>query len=518
MTKMINGSSAEPAAQEKPSLDACWGCEIPRCGFLSRTVRYCAEPDVRLLLMLLTFMLFWYGALLRLSRPLSDPRLDLTFNSMLDHLLHLQFDVDPGIVGNEGFLRNGHTYAYWGIWCALLRLPLWAFHRMDTDMTAWSCLAAVCLAAMAKVRTLLLLRRHGARDQPAKHAVEMMLAYVVLGGSEIGYLRASIFQEVVFWAVAFAALFVYFAIKGLVNRRFDLSTLNWMALCAGLALLTRVSTGLGLLLAFGLLLLVLAWQSRTGVAKERRMPIRRWVRELFNQYMFVPLGILTVLIVATGVVNYFRWGSPLIFANFNLHLYSRIYIDRVPRLAKYGLFNIRRIPFGLMYYFFPAWAVKTTNGDFLFERAQTRLFEDVELPPSSFLLTDLLPLCFIMFLIVALWKNRSGTSARFAQWTGIAMGLLTPCILMLTAISMTYRYRMEFYPEIDFLAFSGLYVILVDDKLRGIYARRRVWIETVLIVSVVASFAALYFYLAAPFGPAQDFLHDGIVNGKHFVF
>jgi hypothetical protein len=50
-----------------------------------------------------------------------DPRLfwsvgtgqDMTFNSMLEHLLRGQFDVDPAVVGDEGFARNGHVFAYW---------------------------------------------------------------------------------------------------------------------------------------------------------------------------------------------------------------------------------------------------------------------------------------------------------------------------------------------------------------------------------------------------------------------
>ena len=47
----------------------------------------------------------------------------LTFNSMAAHLLAGRFDVDPAAVGAEGFARDGRIYAYFGIFCALLRLP-----------------------------------------------------------------------------------------------------------------------------------------------------------------------------------------------------------------------------------------------------------------------------------------------------------------------------------------------------------------------------------------------------------
>ncbi len=63
-------------------------------------------------------------------------------------------------------------YAYWGIWCALLRLPLWLVRRLDLDMTAWSCLAAVCLAGAAKIRTLLFLRSHTPSSPVVRQALQ----------------------------------------------------------------------------------------------------------------------------------------------------------------------------------------------------------------------------------------------------------------------------------------------------------------------------------------------------------
>src|SRR5262245_45306351 len=49
---------------------------------------------------------------------------ELTFNSMLQHLMWGRFDVSPETVGLEGFYRHGRTYAYWGIFPALIRFPL----------------------------------------------------------------------------------------------------------------------------------------------------------------------------------------------------------------------------------------------------------------------------------------------------------------------------------------------------------------------------------------------------------
>ena len=48
----------------------------------------------------------------------------LSFNSMLQHMLAGSVDVDPAVIGYEGFARDGRVYAYFGPFCALLRLPL----------------------------------------------------------------------------------------------------------------------------------------------------------------------------------------------------------------------------------------------------------------------------------------------------------------------------------------------------------------------------------------------------------
>jgi hypothetical protein len=510
---MVSMSNDNGMVQELHANEATgpgWDSIRSKGGFLNAGAHGIDESGLWLPL---AFMVIWYGFWLWISAgPVSHrPADNFTFNSMFAHLLHGQFDVDPQIIGNEGYRLNGHVYAYWGIWCALLRFPLWILRRMDVDMTVWSCLAAVCIAGMAKLRTVFLLRRYSPQSPTAKSATDLMLVYIVMGGSETSYLRAIIFQEVMFWAAAFAAIFVYFAIKGLLSRDFDLGTLCWMAFSAGLALLTRVSTGIGLILALGLLLLTLAVQS-SPAAPNRWLVLGQWKHILRSRRTLIPLGILALCIAVTGAVNYFRWGNPMTFVDYRLYIGNHLWPDRIPRESMYGLFNVSRIPFGLLYYFFPIWTLRTTGGHFLFAQTQARLFDVIELPSSSFLLTDLLPLCFIAFLVIAVVRRRSGMLPPVSQWAALAAGLMAPCILMLTAIAMTHRYRMEFYPEIDFLAFLGLYSILNDEKMRAEFTRCRNWVSAALVVSAVASFTVLILYQHAPLGPAQELLRKGIAQ------
>jgi hypothetical protein len=483
---------------------------------LVRFARKLYENDRTLQLALLLFMLVYFGVILDdagfgASRSLPQ---NLTFNSMLDHLLHGQFYVDPRTIGDEGFVRNGHVYSYFGIWCALVRLPLRFLNLMKVDFTPWSCLLAVCLATMAKIHTVLFIRKQRPSTTASEWVYGLMLLYVVLGGSAVAYLRASIYQEVVFWAVAFGAVFVYFSIKGIVLRQFSVNTLSWMALSAGLALLTRVSTGLGLYLAFGLLLVVLVWEDVHDRPKEREAretKVSALRRAILSRRTLVPVAILALLVIAAGTVNYFRWGNPATFVNYKLHLMNGYYPDRQVRAKLYGFFNVSRIPFSLSYYFLPVWFFHK-SGHLLFENTQIRLFDAVELPPSSFFLTDLLPICFIAFLLYALKTGRSKVLLPAGRWLALAAGLAVPCVLMLSAIYMSYRYRMEFYPLIDLLAFLGLYAVVSDEALLASFSSCRRWMATAALVSVITSFAMLVLYELSEFGPSREFLQGGIVH------
>jgi hypothetical protein len=479
---------------------------------------------------LLVFMVVFYGVILfNAGLHLPTTPTARTFNSMLDHLAQGQFDVDPKIIGDEGFLRNGHVYTYFGITCALLRLPLLLLHRLDLDVTAWSCLVAVCLAGFMKVRTVFFLKRYCGSTPGAEFAFALMLVSIVLGGAGIGYLRSSLFQEVIFWAIAFAAVFVYFAVKGIVSGRFTVATLSWMALAAGLALLTRVSTGTGLYAAIGLLLVVLA-------IKEHRLS-----HSVLRLRFLVPVAILAAFVIVVGAVNYGRWGKPTTFADFSLYLFNSRYPDRMPRTSLYGLFNWTRIPFGLCYYFVPIWALQGADGRLLFESTQYRLMDSVELPPSSFFLTDLLPIAFIVLLVMAFWTARSVLSSNlatewdrrgagetavagaasplFAEGLALAIGLAVPCIQMLMAISMCYRYRMEFYPEIDLLAFMGLYVTVSNPALLARFSRHRRWFLAATVVTVLSASAAMILSKISGSGPSQEYLRGGVLHYyEHQIF
>src|SRR5437870_50181 len=224
----------------------------------------------------------------------------LALNSMLLHLVQGTFDIDPATIGPEGFVRNGLTYTYFGIALALIRAPFLAFRDFaSTDYTRLSCLAAASVMGAFNLASLLTVWR--AVGRPERRPLLVIVAVALLfGGAQIQFLMASLWQEATLWAAALAAAFVYLVVRGYFSERgFTSGLLTGLAAAAGLCLITRVSTALGLYLALGLLMLQLLWQEwRAG------RPLR-----LLGQ-MIPAAAVLLAFVAVAGFVNYQRWGNP----------------------------------------------------------------------------------------------------------------------------------------------------------------------------------------------------------------
>lgn len=465
---------------------------------------------------LLAVAVFYYAFLLTNGQfnLLSPERPNLGLNSMLEHLLRGEFDVDPSAMGDEGFYRDGRVYAYWGVFLALLRLPLIIIPGgMDIDITRLSALVAVSIAAHVKLRTLDIVFAN-TPESVAKHLIYWpMVLTILFGGPQIEFLRGSVLQEICLWGGAFAAMFVCMAVRGIAVGRFDTSSLCGMALAAGLALHTRVSIAVGLYVALGLLLLaILVGQ----VLQEQRSGspgtwLGRLSLHVLSRKILLPMLILLGFAVLAGLVNYQRWGNPLVFVDFRSYIMNKFFPDRLPRMDAYGLFNLSRVPFGIVYFFFPIWVLRRSDGHLLFEEHQWRLMDSTELPPSTFFLTD--PLLLLLFLYAGWSLFRLGTwhGIKRSQVLAIATGLAAPWLLMLSAIYMTFRYRIEFYPLIEFGAFVGL-LLLCSAPIRELWLRRiRVLAIVSAVVGIACSHAILILYKLSEFGPAVELLRGGIV-------
>lgn len=150
----------------------------------------------------LAVMIVWYPLLTCVlgfapSEPLP---FGLAFNSMAEHLIAFRFDVDPDAIGAEGFDLGDRTVSYFGIFCALLRVPLVLTPGLaGTDVTWWSCLIATWLATWFQLRAIALTWKRDATPRQTWLAAGLLIS-VMLGGQHIQFLRPSIYQEVINWA------------------------------------------------------------------------------------------------------------------------------------------------------------------------------------------------------------------------------------------------------------------------------------------------------------------------------
>jgi hypothetical protein len=437
-----------------------------------------------------------YGDFLR-TPNMSGPSLfspvnyGLTFNSMLLHLLDGSFDVDPQTIGLEGVQRNGLTYTYFGIVMALIRLPfLFARDFAATDYTRLSCLAAVSIMGSFNLASLLTMWR--AVGSPAKWPIFFFVVLAVLfGGPQIQFLMASIWQEVSMWAAAFGAVFVYLIVRGYYSARgFTPMVLAGLAATAGLCLLTRVSTALGLYVALGLLILGLLARAWRDHNQQRSIGIIA---------PFLPAVLILGLFIAiAAAVNYGRWGNPLAFSG-GTQGYLLATPERLARDAQYGQFNIVRIGYALAYYFVPAWAIHSADGNLLWSEFKERVFDSVELPPASFLLSDPLLVGLIIFLLLHLVRNRQSIDRIVA--IPVLAGLLVPIVIVLTYSHLTFRYRLEFYPFFELCAVLGLGILLSRAKRLPLIP-----VGAVAIVGIAASHAFWFLYVLGRYGDATGHL------------
>ena len=401
------------------------------------------------------------------------------FTSMAEHLVAGKFDIDPDAIDAEAFELGDRVVSYFGIFCALLRMPLLPFPAWaHLDIARVSCLAALALGTWFQLRAVLLVRDASPPGSRRDWLTVALIVCIVFGGQQIQFLRFVIYQEIVNWGNALAMGFVYLAMRG-VLRGFDARTLTGMAAFAGFALLDRVTFGIGLYAALGGVLLL------------------RW------RLAFWPGVVLGLFIAVTAVVNYGRWGDPTVFADFTKYALNQdVMPDRMGRIAAYGPFNWRRLGIGLSYYFVPVWAWLGADAHLPFGETKAALIDALELPPGSFFLSDPFLLGLACTPII-LGLDREKWCAR-----ALLAGFAIPPVLMLTAISMNYRYRVEFYPLLVFAALLGFVALCRTQADFGRKARTAVVAS--VVVSVLASHGMAALYAVSPWGPADIYLErDG---------
>lgn len=225
-------------------------------------------------------------------------------------LLHGHIAIPPGSIGIEGFVIGGHTYEYYGPVPALGRLPILALtHRYDGRLTEVSMLLALLVLLWATARMHGRLRALVAPEEelgrPALAAV--VLVQVAVGaGSVVAFLLGwlSVYHETELWGAALS-LAAFSAITGVILRP-RARGIVWAGVLAALAVNTRVSVGLGPIVALGALTLAAAVPRLASLGPVA--PVRRGLVVLLALATLAPL----VSSVAVNEAKFHRpFGIPL---------------------------------------------------------------------------------------------------------------------------------------------------------------------------------------------------------------
>jgi hypothetical protein len=221
----------------------------------------------------------WGGTVdpLRISQSKTAPG-SVIYDQQALAMLHGHLSLPPHSISIEGFIHDGRTYTYFGIFPSLIRMPiLLVTHSLDGHLSALSLLAAWLVTALFS--TLLLWRiriilRGDALLGWAESLSYGVLVFSILAGSVLMSLASTpnAYTEDEAWGVALACG-SFFALVGVVERP------SWgrVTTCGLLVLLTnlnRATTGYACILGT---MLIAVWFALGRAGPERR----RWAVPVF---------------------------------------------------------------------------------------------------------------------------------------------------------------------------------------------------------------------------------------------
>jgi hypothetical protein len=165
---------------------------------------------------------------------------------MLVHLLHGEFTVDREAIDYEAFTQGSKTYAYFGIFPAVLRLLAIPFTNIaQAELARLSCLTAVMIFVALQLRMLLIVHQSLPAASRRPEFLVVMVAATLLSGPQLHILSSAwIYNEPILWSAAMAAAFNLVVVRTTFGAKsLHRPELVLIAALAGLAINTRASVG-----------------------------------------------------------------------------------------------------------------------------------------------------------------------------------------------------------------------------------------------------------------------------------
>jgi hypothetical protein len=402
------------------------------------------------------------------------------YDSQAEHFLRGDVDVDVEAIGHEAMIVNGKVRMYFGPFPAFLRIPLNLVYPAGYEK--WSRISGFCAGVIAMfafaglVHTALsssplssrARNRLGSPPQgaaissPPKELSTRMRNWLgnacVIGfalGSPLLLLlgNLSIYDEAIIWGLALSLATIFFAFR---SRHAEGSALTrallGFSLCAGGALLSRVTFGAPFILIAPFLALAIRPENRiTNLSA-----------------LFLPVGVALTFYVW---LSYARFGSPT-GVNFDYYI-NPVHAEFA---HKFGVFSPRRIPTSFIDYFslrFPSLQreppfLAADRHSYDYPSLYSNDFSEVYLP---------LPWCSAWLVFGAIMGIiclvRRGRADAF-EW-GAVVALFGQFLCILSYFLLAQRYAADLYPFlifclIIFLGSGGIALLRSRNVLIGLIA------------------------------------------------
>jgi len=407
-------------------------------------------------------MLLWIFTTTGGQQILVNEILSEAYDSQAEHLLRGDSGVDAEAIRAEAMVVNGKIRMYFGPFPALVRMPL--NYVYPTGRGQWSRITGFC-AGMIALAAFAGLIRMGLRSSQLSSRWRNWVGNACLVGFAFGSPlllllgNLSIYGEAMIWGLAWSLAALYFACR---SRKAESSTLTRslfaFSLCAGCALLSRVTFGAPLLLIAPVLALRL-------LPKER-------IRNLAA--LFLPLG--------TALLFYLLF-SYAKFGNFQGTSWDH-YVNAAQRefTQKHGFSRLERVPYSFVDYF--ALRYPEFKRDTPFLRAYMHPYNHPTLYAMPFTETYSSLIWYSSWIIlgavigVAMLFRR-----RNSDWADrkIAAIFFVQVIAIMSVPGIIQRYAAEFYP---FLIFSFVFFLQTG---RAVFHLRYLLISLVTVSVVINS-------------------------------
>ncbi len=360
------------------------------------------------------------------------------FDLQADALRAGRLWVPPNSLGIEGFVVDDRTYSYFGIFPALLRIPVQLItHEYDGRLTLISMAIGWIVYATMTTRLFWLIRAcMGRPAMPSR--LEAVLAGLFLaastGGTVLTFDAALpwVYHEVYVWSVASVVGALYWLLR--VMRSPDKGSIGWLFAFALIASLTRTPGGWAVCLG------TIAAAVWIASGRLKSSDARLWPRVLAAGMLPLLVGIL---------INYLKFRHPYMFPLQN-QVWTELNAHRREVLAQNGgtLAGLQFFPSSLVNYFRPD-GIRFVD-----------YFPWVTLPPEAAeghgavldqssrtgSVPAFMPLLFLLALasVPVLFRRGLPTTARPIRLIWGAAVLMTGAVMAYGYIA--YRYTSEFVP------------------------------------------------------------------------